>query len=346
MAFFQRKEIKDILAYLKATVNPRDTVALERIINTPSRGIGDTTVERIRQYAAQQAIAPLEALADPEKIPQVSRALKPLISFATLMADLRAAVNHGTVQDAVEFVIRHSGLIAMWEQGNDEDAVANANELITAAAEYDRQHPGGDGSVADWLQQIALVSDVDAVDETLGAVTLMTLHAAKGLEFEIVFVVGMEEGLMPHERSNAERSDIEEERRLCFVGMTRARHRLVMTWSRWRELRGVNERRGKSAFLHELPANQIEWVEVGIEGEGDYDTREDRPDLPASAAEFLEWRKGQLVRSPEFGLGRVLWIEPRSNKTYAGVLFNSHGKKTLVLEHANLELIDADEGDF
>jgi DNA helicase-2/ATP-dependent DNA helicase PcrA len=243
-------------------------------------------------------------------------------------------------------VVRNSGLIAMWSAENDEDALANADELITAAAEYDRQHPEGDGSVAEWLQQIALVSDVDAIDETLGAVTLMTMHSAKGLEFDTVFMVGMEEGLMPHERSIIERADAEEERRLCFVGMTRAKRVLVMSWAKWREFRGISERRLKSLFLRELPEEQVEWLEVGTDGESRYDTEDDGPEVPASSADFADWRKGQMVRHPEYGIGRLLWIEPRNRKTRAGILFNEHGEKTLILEYANLELIEADDLEF
>ena len=346
VAFFQRKEIKNILAYLKVAVNPQDAVSLERIINTPSRGIGKATVERIFKHAAGAGQSPMQALADPERIEGVSRALRHLKSFATLMADLVAAVHHGTVQDAVEFVVRNSGLIAMWSAENDEDALANADELITAAAEYDRQHPEGDGSVAEWLQQIALVSDVDAIDETLGAVTLMTMHSAKGLEFDTVFMVGMEDGLMPHERSIIERADAEEERRLCFVGMTRTKRVLVMTWAKWRELRGISERRLKSLFLRELPDEQIEWLDVGTDGENRYDTEDNDPDVPASSADFVEWRKGQMVRHPQYGIGRLLWIEPRNRKTRAGIYFDQHGEITLILEYADLELIETDDLEF
>ena len=135
-------------------------------------------------------------------------------------------------------------------------------------------------------------------------------------------------------------------RRLCFVGMTRARRALAMTWSKWRETRGVTERRAMSTFLHELPEDEVEWLEVGVEGESDYDTDDDGPEVPASAVDFLDWRKGQLVRHAKFGTGRVLWIEPRNQKTYAGVCFNRVGEKTLVLEYANLELIETDEVDF
>src|SRR5690606_34506969 len=131
--------------------------------------------------------------------------------------------------------------------------VENMYELITAAAQYDRQREEGEGSLTDWLIQIALVSDVDAIDPEVGAVTLMTLHAAKGLEFNHVFMTGLEDGLLPHQRSREEHGDTEEERRLCFVGMTRARQALTLSFAKWRETRGISQRSTTSQFLHELP---------------------------------------------------------------------------------------------
>src|SRR5207249_1939100 len=148
----------------------------------------------------------------------------------------------------IEYTVRHSGLVAMWTQADDENALDNVNELVTAAAEYDRVHPEGSGSLTDWLTQVSLVSDVDAIDPEVGAVTMMTLHAAKGLEFDCVFIAGLEEGLLPHQRSQVERADVEEERRLCFVGMTRARKALMMTSAKWRDFRGVTQRTARSRF--------------------------------------------------------------------------------------------------
>jgi len=339
VAFYQRREIKDVLAYLKVAVNPDDEVSLLRIINTPTRGIGKKTIERLRSRATQGGWSVMEILARPEVLRELGRAERALQSFAALMRDVQTTVAHGTVQDAVEFVVRHSGLLAMWGSADDEDAMENVEELINAAAEYDRQHADGSGSVLDWLQQICLVSDVDAIDERLGAVTLMTLHAAKGLEFDVVFMVGLEQGLLPHERSEIERADIEEERRLCFVGMTRARRRLTLTHARWRDFRGVTYRRSKSIFLKELPESEVEWLRIGPDGEVDSEREDDEPELPASSLDFLDWRKGQLVRHPEFGVGRVLWIQPRNRRTHAGVYFSAYGEKTLVLEYANLEVI-------
>jgi DNA helicase-2/ATP-dependent DNA helicase PcrA len=294
----------------------------------------------VLSYAAKMNKTPLEVLADPEVIPDVTRAVRHLKAFSQLMADLATTAQHGCVQDTLEFVVRYSGLVAMWSAGNDDDALENANELVSAGAEYDRQHGDGSGTVTDWLQQISLVSDVDAIDSELGAVTLMTLHAAKGLEFDTVFMVGLEDKLLPHERSQGEHADIEEERRLCFVGMTRAERALTMSFAKWRDFRGMTQRTSKSPFLKELPDEGVKWVTIDEEGGEEI---EENDDVPESAVEYMDWRRGQLVRHPDFGIGRVMWIEPRNHRTHAGITFAAYGEKTLILEYAKLQVIDPDE---
>jgi len=342
VAFFQRKEIKDILAYLKVAANPLDEVSLLRIINVPARGIGETTVSRIRAYAESVGRSMTEVVATPEEIPDIKRATRHLASFANLMGELKQQASEHSLQETLEFLVAYSGLLAMWNTADDEDAIGNVQELINAAAEYDRQHADGSGSLEDWLQQIALVSDVDAMDPERGAVTLMTLHAAKGLEFDAVFVIGVEEGLLPHERSQKARGGIEEERRLCFVGMTRARRELILTSARWRALFGRESRTSRSIFLTELPRDEIIWQSADEEGViGEEAAAEE--EIPASAVDFMAWRRGQLVRHPSFGIGRLLWIRPSRKQTRAGVHFASYGEKTLVLEYANLEPVDMDE---
>jgi len=161
-----------------------------------------------------------------------------LRSFAALLTEIAAAAERGSVADTIEYVGRCAGLLALWNKADDEDALANFDELVNAATEYDRRRTDAAGSLIDWLQQVSLVSDVDAINPEVGAVTLMTLHAAKGLEFDTVYVVGVEDGLLPHRRNDRESADIEEERRLCFVGMTRARRRLTLTCADWRERPG------------------------------------------------------------------------------------------------------------
>lgn len=367
VAFFQRREIKDTLAYLRLMANPQDQVALLRIINVPARGIGEVTVQRVLQYAADTGRTPLEILQAPEEIPNIGRAATPLKEFARLierLAPFRATGPRATgpratdglpasadpprvtgdlpasagLQDLVESTVAQSGLLQMWSKADDASAIENVNELITFAAEYDRQHEDGSGSLTDWLQMISLVSDQDAVDPDVGAVTLMTLHAAKGLEFDRVFIAGVEDGLLPHERSRAAGGDLEEERRLFFVGMTRARKALTITAARWRNFRGMTKRTSRSVFLTELPKDHLVLLKIGEDGRPAEGTRDDVDEV--FSHEFAEWRQGQLLRHHQYGVGRLQWVQPRGGRTHAGVHFAAYGEKTFILEVAGLEPVD------
>ncbi len=347
VAFFQRREIKDVLAYLKLIVNPADAVALTRIINVPARGIGDATVAALLKQAEAAGRPALELAASPEEIPGIrAAAAARLRAFAGLIAEARATARQGSVRDTVEHVVRHSGLIAGWGRDESGEELENVQELIHAAGAFDRRRAGeadpGDRSepLVDWLQEISLVSDVDAVDPQRGAVTLMTLHAAKGLEFDLVFITGVEHGLLPHERSLQQPGDLEEERRLLFVGMTRARRALTLTWARWREQRGALRRTSRSVFLKELPGEEVAWLKVGEDDRTRYDTpageAEDRPS-------FRAWPAGAMVRHPEHGLGRLERVEPAGRQTRAVVRFMDGQMRSFVLEFSELQSVDPDE---
>jgi len=252
VAFYNRKEIRDTLAYLRVSVNPADEVALRRIINTPPRGIGSATVGRLLAAAERSRRPLLEVLRDPIEQAALKTAGKKVRAFVELLDRIQAATT-GTVAQAVSATLTLSGLEAALEKERDdggEDRLANVRELVTAAQRYDQEAEAP--SLADFLNRVALVSDQDAVDESAGVVMLMTLHAAKGLEFPIVFIVGLEQGLLPHENALRERGDIEEERRLCFVGITRARERIILSHAAQRVIRGVPTPRAPSQFLREL----------------------------------------------------------------------------------------------
>lgn len=346
VAFYNRKEIKDVIAYLKLVANPLDQVALERIINMPARGIGKTTVERLLAHAAATGGSPLELMARGD-IPNAGRAARALTGFAELMRAVSSQVENG-VQETIEYLVRYSGLEAMWTQANNNDARDNVEELVNAAAEYDRQHADGSGSLVDYLTQVSLVSDQDMVDDARGAVTLMTLHAAKGLEFNVVFIAGLEDGLLPHQRSQVESTDVEEERRLCFVGITRAKRSLTLTLAKWRDFRGMTHRTARSQFLSELPREDTHWVHIGEDGcdlacRDESDTTDYTGVEMHSARPWLNWRRGQLVHHADYGIGRILWIEPQYRQTRAGVQFAAYGAKTFILEHARLEAVDPHE---
>jgi DNA helicase-2/ATP-dependent DNA helicase PcrA len=282
--FYSRKEIRDLLAYLKILVNPNDEIALLRIINTPTRGIGKTTIDKVRSFAARQNITFYDAFKK---------------------TDLKDAGQDG------------------------KDALENVNELINAAAQYDQQ--AEEPSLLDYLQQISLFSDVDAYDTSAERVALMTLHCAKGLEFENVFIVGVEDGLLPHERINTDddNDQLEEERRLFFVGITRAKSGLNISYAKYRTIRGQVLRTIPSPFLFELG---IDFTETPADNDYCYDD-DTSQDIPQFAA-------NQMVRHKKFGLGTVKEFIDMGQNSVVVVKFNSGQAKSLMLRYAKLEIIE------
>jgi DNA helicase-2/ATP-dependent DNA helicase PcrA len=257
--FYNRQEIKDALSYLRVLVNPADTVCLERILNVPPRGIGDTTLTRVAEFAESQGIPLLEGLRRVRETAALRSAAK-VEDFLTLL-DKLAPKPGESVRDVVDRVIMQSGLWQHYSADRDEEAgkIDNLNELINAAADFAEHNP--EGTLADFLTQASLTSDQDGYDADGGKVTLMTLHAAKGLEFPVVIIAGLEQGMLPHERSISA-GDVEEERRLFFVGITRAMKRLYLTHALYRSVRGESLRQLASDFLAELPPAAIEKVDL------------------------------------------------------------------------------------
>jgi DNA helicase-2/ATP-dependent DNA helicase PcrA len=243
----------------------------------------------------------------------------------------------------METVVRESGLEEYYKKagGEEQDERLNINELISAAAEYDQANP--DGSLIDYLAQISLVSDTDHLKDNGGAVTMMTLHAAKGLEFPIVAMIGLEEGCLPHARARGNKEELEEERRLCFVGITRAQERLILSKAAYRTIRGLRERTVTSPFLNEMSQADIEVFDqtgVGSYEEDDDMVRERMAMESRSLAS--QFKRGQLVRHRMFGLGRVAEVTPMGSQTRAVIEFNEAGRKTLILEVAKLETVHSD----
>jgi DNA helicase-2/ATP-dependent DNA helicase PcrA len=258
-SYYQRAEVKDAVAYLKLALAPEDSISLLRVINTPARGIGKTTVEQIEQYALTHDLSlwhALDRLIEQQQFP--GRAQAALTAFRTLIIDLRDAVASSPLNVALKFILDRTGYFSMLEQENSPEAEArieNLNELINAAAEAVER---GEGPI-EFLDHAALVADSDSLDAK-AQVSLMTLHNAKGLEFPIVFLAGLEEGLFPHIRSIDSAAMLEEERRLCYVGMTRAEKRLFLSWARSRRRFGGGqpEPSVRSRFLKEIPSHLIE----------------------------------------------------------------------------------------
>lgn len=240
------------------------------------------------------------------------------------------------VKPLLEKVIRESGLEAMYLKVDPdrEEQIPNIYELVTGAAEFDAGNP--EGTLSEYLAAIALVSDADHMEGAGGAVTLMTLHAAKGLEFPVVAMVGLEEGVLPHARARGNLNELEEERRLCFVGITRAQEHLMLTTSAYRTIRGLRERAVKSPFLNELPKESVEVVDrTSLDHEMGKSEVQVRGASGGSAERF---RKGQTVRHPSFGVGTIVEMnDAGSGGTRAVVEFRRFGRKNLILEYARLE---------
>jgi DNA helicase-2/ATP-dependent DNA helicase PcrA len=240
----------------------------------------------------------------------------------------------------LEFILAKSGLRALYRQPDeaDNEPIANLDELVSAAAEYHAEQP--ESTIVEWLEHTALLGDIDAVQDGSGAVTLMTLHAAKGLEFDVVYVIGLEEGMLPFRRQGADDSDEEEERRLLFVGITRARKRLTLSHARYRLLRGISERTVRSPFLDELPKEEVEWDRIEVSPPRRVKVNAPRGRLPD---DIDQWTVGILVRHPIHGLGKVMSLNRGAKRTHVDVKFQEGTRRSWVLEFAQLARVDFDE---
>ena len=356
-AFYERKEVKDLMAYLRLTANVSDDVACARIVNVPARGIGDSSLARIERAAFERKVSLLAVLRFARDAGVADRTAKKMDEFAGMLARWRGLLETGqpdALAAFVEMVLEESGLrdFADGTDGDDLDQRrANLDEVVNAAGDFELpDDPSGAAptllrALQGFLQSVALAADSDAYDSESGAVTLMTLHAAKGLEFEFVAMVGCEEGLLPHMRAREGDDDIEEERRLCFVGMTRAKRQLLMTHAARRTVRGMRMSAMESEFLREIPEANAErtdlassWMDGGG-SEGADEPWMDEFDAPRGLGS--QFPVGCLVKHPLFGLGTVQAILPRGSVTSARVAFRTVGVKTLVLEYAKLVRVQA-----
>jgi DNA helicase-2/ATP-dependent DNA helicase PcrA len=334
--FYERAEIKDLIAYLQVIDNPADAVSLMRIANRPRRGIGDTSIARLVNYADGLGTSLWEAMGHVEEAGLAAASAKAVTQFRSVMQSLMATATDASVATIVEAVLDRTGYLESLEAERTIEArgrIENLEELVGVAREYDAG--GEERSLSGFLQEISLYSDQDALrgdDEGDGGqVTLMTLHNAKGLEFRAVFMIGMEEGIFPHARSIEENS-LEEERRLAYVGMTRAKERLVLTHALRRNLYGRSDANLPSRFLDELPSIGVErerlrptsWSDYGNRVQHEYAPRTDIPDLST----------GDTVRHQSLGTGIVTRIEPGSVVT---VRFEDGSERRLMLEYAPLE---------
>ena len=358
LRFYDRREIKDILAYLKLLVNPADTVSLLRVLNTPKRGIGKTTIERLTDASSQLGIPLWDVVSDPEAVRTLGgRSAKGLLQFCELVRQLQARADQAMPSEMVQLVMEQSGYLAeLIAAGTDEaeDRRRNLNELVNAALQY--QEEADDGSLEDFLASAALASDADSKDVEQDKVTLMTLHASKGLEFPVVFLVGLEQGLFPSYRSLEDPAAMEEERRLCYVGITRAKERLFLSHASERRLwGGLREPAVPSIFLSELPEEFVQGdlprsggAAIRRENRLERLTRVDRDasarvagggeaGRPANAVRRTTsrpssgraWAVGDRVRHSSFGLGTVTHLFGSGDKTSIAVKFEGMPPKIL-----------------
>ncbi len=364
LRFYDRKEIKDIIAYLRVLHNPADAVSIRRIINVPARGIGETTIERLERAAESAGTSLYQAATDPERAGITTPSKKKLQAFMAMMERIKADLGVLTLTDLVRRVIHETGYVTVLEQDRSVESrirIENLNELMTATEDFLEQHH--DGSIEAFLDQVALISDAEqkTAAESRGAgavsVTLMTLHNAKGLEFPLVFMVGMEEGLFPHSRSAEREEDLEEERRLCYVGMTRAKERLILTHAMERRLYGYPQSNIVSRFIEDVPKEYVEtagWHAAGREASRDrtgwhgaplgagMDGRiaaEMPPRQPDSTVSPRRYYRGAVVKHATFGIGTVQRSEGSGDDLKISVSFPGHGVKVLAVKYANLEQI-------
>jgi DNA helicase II / ATP-dependent DNA helicase PcrA len=367
VGFYERKEVKDMLSYLRLVQNPRDPMALRRILNVPPRGIGAKTVEELDRAAAAHGVSHWEALSLLEDDARLSaRATQPLRRFREMIEALRAEAGHVALKDLLMRILEVSGYAAALAQEDSQesqDRLANLAELLSAASEYTEREE--QPSLAGFLDQVSLLSDVDQAKDD-APVVLMTLHSAKGLEFEAVFLVGLEEGLVPHQRSLARDESLEEERRLCYVGMTRAMDRLHLSWAQSRLVFGQRRPSEASRFLAEIPRQHLKesghrrapdpftsgprrsgapaWRREGGGGDSPFRHTPSATGLAAQSpapvdAALQGLRPGAKVRHPLFGVGTVVRSEGVGDELKLTVSFLGIGAKRLVARYAGLEVL-------
>ena len=365
--FYDRREIKDALAYVKAVLNPADEVSLKRVVNTPKRGVGDGSISKIDLFATNNGITFFEALSRHAEAGVTGRALRGIDSFLEFHQSFTDMIDDGPAT-LLENILNHTGYLAELQDDRSiesEGRLENLAELVGAAKEFD--------TVDEFLESVSLVADTDGLDDDESSVTLMTLHAAKGLEFPIVFMIGMEDGVFPHIRSIGEPDQLEEERRLAYVGITRAQEHLHLTnaWSRM--LHGTTQYNPPSRFIGEIPealTTEAEGSRASKRGRSSWDSstssfggsgasygssggtstwdshREDRIDAALKAkapepsgADGIGLKLGDDVRHKKWGEGIIVDVEGAGDKAEATVRFGSVGDKRLLLAWAPLEKI-------
>ncbi len=360
VSYYERQEVKDVLAYLNLLGNPKDDIAFARVVNVPPRGIGKTSLDHLVERARTLGLPLLAMAREAANVPNLTdKAARAFRDFCFLMDELAALREH-SAEEVTRKLLDLSGYYTFLQDeaaSGNEERLANIDELVSAAREFDREHPGG--TILDFMEEISLASAVDRWNEEGGAVTLMTLHAAKGLEFPVVFIVGVEQGILPHSRSEEDDRDLEEERRLFFVGITRAERELYLSHCRIREFRGRKQLTIPSSFLGELPSDALSVNDLTGSDSAPLSSFRSIEPRPAPARTFRlttaaelggatptagpanlnAFRPGVTVIHPEYGLGRVVAIDGAGPDRKGKVSFTLAGEKTFVLAKAPLRVV-------
>ena len=335
VGFYDRMEIKDLLAYLRVVCNPSDSMSVRRIINVPSRGIGATTLDRLINFAAQEGIPLFQAIQRVDEITTINRGIQAKVQrFTKIFDDFEASM---LPADALDYVLKVTGYLKNLEAQRTIEAqnrVENIEELINAVIEYEQNTP--EPTLSDYLENVALTADIDAMEtDTTDMVTLMTLHSAKGLEFPFVFIVGMEEGYLPHQRSLDTQAELEEERRLCYVGITRAMEQLYLSHASSRRTFRETEYRIQSRFISEIPEHLIKHM--------------DRYRSPFRQSgrlyemvceeDTVDYYVDQIVLHPKFGRGKITKISGAGQDVYVTVRFSRAGTKQFAASVTPLQTV-------
>jgi DNA helicase II / ATP-dependent DNA helicase PcrA len=352
--FYSRREIKDVLAYLRLVHNPHDAVSLARVINVPTRGIGAKTLETLDEASRRSGHSPYQLIHDAPNLDQAvpgltTKAKQALLGFAQLIDRwIDSPQRARSVAELMDLVLRDSGYFKYVNDGTDEgrDRWDNIKELRNLAADYTQAL--GDDPLAHFLEDVALVADVDSLKDQVDAPVLMTLHAAKGLEFPNVFITGMEEGLLPHSRSLEDPEEMAEERRLCYVGITRAKDRVFLSYAFRRSMWGSSDVSTPSRFLNDIPTTLISGTGsfAGVKPKEAMAIRASTWETPAgikptrsapAPSRELQFRAGQRVQHAQFGEGIVIESKLDRNDEEVTVAFKKAGIKRLLASFANLQ---------
>ncbi len=352
LRFYDRKEIKDMLAYLRLVYNPNDNISLIRIVNEPSRKIGVTSIEKVASVAAQNSVSMFKVMKNADKFAELSKTSVKLKDFTNMIEDIRSNFDMSSPSKILETLYICSGYEMMLLAENsveNQTRIENIHEFIVSAHEYEKSVE--EPTLSEFLESTALVADVDNYDEEQESVVLMTLHSAKGLEFPTVFMCGMEDGLFPSQRSMYSEEEIEEERRLCYVGITRAKKELYLTYADRRSVYGGSTYSKSSRFLDEIPKVYLNIIEKpktskishgAATSESEmfdkiFTRKKSTPEVIRISPTSFEFKAGDMVEHRKFGKGMILSVTPSGNDVKVEIVFDDVGTKSLMGSFAKLK---------